>query len=122
MKVLIADDDPDQLSVRSMLLRESGFETLEAVDPESALGAASAHEPRCAVIDLRIPTEQAGLKLLQALKTRFPSMHVFVLTGQDFKSRPEPPELRWADQVFQKGSTTGRLVHTLKAVERSNIG
>ena len=32
MRVLLADDDRDQLSLRSMLVARSGFDTLEAME------------------------------------------------------------------------------------------
>ncbi len=58
----MAEDDADQLFVRSMLLRQNGFEAIEAADIDSAMQKAFLHKPECAIIDLRLPTEEAGLE------------------------------------------------------------
>ncbi len=83
MKILLADDDEDQLSLRGMLLRRSGFETIEATDLPSAIRLASAEKPECAVVDLRFPTDEIGFELVRELKKLDSSMHVFLLTGGD---------------------------------------
>ncbi len=68
MKVLIADDDREQLSLRGMLLRQNGIETIEAGDEVSAVELAMSQHPDCAIIDLRLPTEELGLRLIRELK------------------------------------------------------
>jgi DNA-binding NtrC family response regulator len=103
MKVLVADDDRDQLSVRCMLLARSGFETLPAADAATAIELAAAHKPRCAVVDLRLPTEERGLRLILDLKTLDPSMHVFVLTGGDGRRLARASERTLIDAVLAKG-------------------
>jgi CheY-like chemotaxis protein len=116
MKVLLADDDRDQLSVRSMLLARSGFETLSAADPATAVELAAAHKPNCAVIDLRLPTPERGLRLVHDLKALDPRMHVFVLTGGNPRALAQAPERPLIDAVLTKGSATALLIEKLKAL------
>ena len=71
MRVLLADDDPDQLSLRCMLLERSGFEAMGAGDYVSAVELAAIQKPECAVVDLRLPTEELGLRLVESAVTRF---------------------------------------------------
>jgi CheY-like chemotaxis protein len=96
MKVLVADDDPDQLSLRSMLLERSGFQTMGAADPVSAAELAASQKPECAVIDLRLPTEERGLWLISELKTRPCDPHYRFNRGQ-------PRELRTANGCKSSG-------------------
>ncbi len=119
MKVLLADDDRDQLTVRSMLLARSGFETLEATDRNAAVEIAAAEKPQCAVIDLRFPTEEIGLRLIRELKGIDSNMHVFVLTGGDPERFARRPERKLVDQVIIKGSAASRLLQELRSLAAS---
>ena len=110
MKVLLADDDQDQLHLRGMLLAKSGFEIIEALDSASALRAAAAQRPECAVVDLRFPTQALGLGLIRALKEMDAAMRVIVLTGADPSKFNGLPEKRLVDEVLVKG---GPLTHLL---------
>ena len=118
MKVLVADDDRDQLSLRCMLLAQSGFDTLPAADAAAATELAAAHKPRCAVVDLRFPTQERGLQLIHDLKILDPSMHVFVLTGGDGGRLAQAPERTLIDAVLTKGSASAVLIEKLRTVCR----
>ncbi len=116
MKVLIAEDNEDQLALRGMLLRQSGLETIEATDAASALRLAADHKPHCAVIDLRLPTEELGLRLIRQLKTLDESIHVLVLTGADPSRLARRPEKNLVDDIVVKGSSSAYLVERVKAL------
>jgi len=116
MKVLVADDDPDQLSIRCMLLSQSGFEALPAETAARAMHVAATHRPACAVLDLRLPTRERGLQLIHDLKTLEPALHIFVLTGADSRLLSHAPESRLIDAVVTKGSGTATLLQKLRAV------
>jgi two-component system, response regulator RegA len=116
MKVLIAEDDPDQLGLRCMLLARSGFETLSAADAATATKLAAAHKPQCAVVDLRIPTSERGLQLIHDLKALDPGMHVFVLTGGNERGLAQAPERKLIDAILTKGSATAVLIQKLRMV------
>ena len=115
MKVLVVDDDPDQLLLRGMLLRQSGFETAEATDILSAMEMAAEYKPQIAVLDLRLPTEEMGLSLIRQLKTLDPAMKLFVLTGADPARFARHAERQLVDEVLLKGSS-GQLTRKLRAV------
>jgi uncharacterized protein (TIGR00251 family) len=120
MKVLLADDDPDQLELRCLLLQRSGFETIAATDQAQALRTASDESPECAVVDLCFPTEQAGLSLIRGLKDLNAAIHVFVLTGFDPKRLDRFPEKNLVSGVVTKGSgASASLVKLLNALLRS---
>jgi uncharacterized protein (TIGR00251 family) len=116
MKVLIAEDDVDQLELRSLVLSRSGFETIEASDGPAAVQAAKMGKPECAVIDLRLPTEELGLWLVRALKELNEAIRVFVLTGADPARLNSLPEKRLIEEVIQKGSPINYLLEKLRAL------
>lgn len=116
MKVLAVEDEPDQLAVRCMLFEASGFEAVPAGDAQSAIRLAIKHQPQCAVVDLRLPTEEIGLRLIRELKGLNPSMHVIVLTGMNAERISGRPEAQLIDVMLVKGTPATELIKALKAV------
>ena len=114
MKVLLAEDDLDQLAVRCMLLERSGFAALGASDDVSALSLAKIEKPECAVVDLRLPTEERGLRLICALKEIDPLIRIIVLTGSNAEHVVQRPEAKLVDEIVVKGASSARLVEKLK--------
>ena len=115
MKVLVVEDDADQLAVRCMLLENSGFETVAAAEALSAIKLAIEHQPQCAVVDLRLPTEEIGLRLIRELKGLNPSMQMVVLTGMNSERVKRRPEADLMDQILAKGTSAASLIQVLKA-------
>jgi CheY-like chemotaxis protein len=124
MKVLLADDDRDQLTLRSLLLERSGFETLRALDSASAAELAETEKPECAVVDLRLPTEELGLKLICDLKRLNPAIHIVVITGGNPERLAQQPASNLIDEVVVKGAPSALLIEKLRsiALELSSSG
>jgi two-component system phosphate regulon response regulator PhoB len=116
MKVLVAEDDQDQLSIRSMLLRQNGFDPLEAADYPSAVRVARSQKPECALIDLRLPTEELGFRLVRELKRLNSAIHVVLLTGGNFGQLSQRSEKDLVDDIVVKGSSSADLIKKLKSV------
>ena len=120
MRILIADDDQDQLELRSLLFSESGYETIAVTTSAAALREAKAQRPQCAVVDLKLPTEELGLGLIRALKELDAAMHVFVLTGSDPRRMNAMPEKKLVEEVIVKGSSTAYLMKKLGELASSS--
>lgn len=118
LKVLVVDDDPDQLLLRGLLIQQAGFEVVEAQNAGKALEAMAAHRPHCAVLDLCLPTEGAGLQLIADLKRRYPGLHIFVLTGNRPKLLESAPERALIDGVLLKGNSSKELMDRLRGLRQ----
>jgi len=118
VKVLLVDDDPDQLAIRAMLLAQSGFQTISAADAGAALAAAVAQKPACALIDLRLPTEADGLRLIRTLKETDPAILLIVLTGGNPAKLKLCPESKLIEEVIVKGGSSAYLVGRLRSLAR----
>jgi DNA-binding NtrC family response regulator len=116
MKVLVADDDPDQLSLLSMLLGRSGFEPIGARDSVAAAELATARKPECAVVDLRLPTEERGLWLITELKRLDPAIHIIVLTGGNPERLARKTAASLIEEIIVKGAAFGPLIRKLKSL------
>ena len=114
MKVLLVDDDQDQITIRSLLLERHGFVTAFAGDRVSALQLAEAQKPHCAIVDLRLPTEEAGLRLIRELKELDANIRIIVLTGANPRCLDTQPEARLVDRVLLKPSSSALLIEHLK--------
>jgi two-component system, OmpR family, response regulator len=114
MRVLIADDDEDQLLVRKMLLDQLGFTTLTGSDQKSALKAAKSDPPACAVLDFLLPDAESGLGLIRELKRLYPEIRIVVLTGKGPQHLNRLPERALIDEVIDKGTPASYLVDRLR--------
>lgn len=116
MRVLVVDDDPDQVIIRCMVLAHHGFETRRASDPEAALRAARDDGPDIAIVDLGLPSERDGLELIRELQAAHPELSVIVLTGSNVTRVRKKPELQGVADVVEKGGSCGALLNSLKRV------
>jgi CheY-like chemotaxis protein len=119
MKILVADDDQDQLALRCMLLSHCGFDPIGVADADSAVELAAEHKPECALLDLRLPTAELGLRLVRDLKRLDPAMHLLVLTGADARWLAKAPENRLIDGIVTKGSSSADLIQRLNELANS---
>lgn len=118
MRILLADDDRDQLVIRQMLLAKAGFDALVASDAASALSIALKERPDCAIVDLRLPTQDAGLELIRKLKDLDRELYILVLTGSKSVALDSTPERSLIGGVIEKGSPSAGLIQKLKEIEK----
>lgn len=116
MRVLVVDDDLDQVIVRCMVLSHHGFETKRASDPQSALQAAREDVPDVVIMDLGLPEERDGLALISDLKQVHPELRVIVLTGSTIQRLRDRPELQDVEALMEKGTSCKALLHSLDRI------
>ena len=114
MKILVVDDDSDQLTIRCLLLERNGFITVQAGDAASALARARCDKPDCAVLDVRLPDEGSGLGLIRDLKLALPSTRIIVFTGLPARRLADKQEITLVDQVIEKKAGPAALIRVLK--------
>lgn len=119
MKVLVVDDDPDQLALRCLLLEQSGFTTVQAGDSASAVALARRDKPDCAVLDLRLPDERSGLCLIRDLKEALPIMKIILFTGLPVRRLADKQELAFVHQALEKKAGPRALIRALKDLPMS---
>ncbi len=85
-RVLLVEDDPGQLEAREMLFQAAGHDVRTAATPEQARAIARDWMPGFVVTDLRLPTVEDGLSLIEELGS---AVKVIVLTGSRLDRPPE---------------------------------
>ena len=118
-RVLIADDDPDILTVVQVNFELEGFEVETAVDGEDALQKATANPPHVIVLDIMMP-RMDGLTALHRLRSQASTgnIPIILLTARGLpEDRVRGLELG-ADDYITKPFDINELVARIRAVVR----
>jgi CheY-like chemotaxis protein len=83
MRILIVDDEKDQVKALDLSLRSHGYETKTAESAEKALALLDRQKERVDLVitDFVMPGMN-GLQLLRKIKTTYPSLPVVVMSAK----------------------------------------
>jgi CheY-like chemotaxis protein len=89
--VLVVEDDAMiRMDVVSMI-EDAGFDVLEAVDADEAIGILESRSDITVVFtDIEMPGSMNGLKLAFAVRDRWPPVAIIIASG---RIRPQPDEM-----------------------------
>jgi CheY-like chemotaxis protein len=108
-RILLVDDDPDQLEVRRMLFQQAGHEVYTAVDAGTALDVLDRAAPQLVITDLRLPKVEDGVALIRAMRQRATAVRIVVLSGW-VSDIEQLPEASLVDAIVGKPARTDRLL------------
>jgi CheY-like chemotaxis protein len=108
--ILIADDDPDYLSLTVFSLEKAGYKTLAVESQAEAESVIEKFKPHLAIFDLMMESDDSGFILCYKMKKRYPEVPVILATavsretGFSFSidSQLEKSWIR-ADRYLEKG-------------------
>ena len=114
--VLVADDDPDILSLIALRLERSGFETVLARDGEQALAAAHERKPDIALLDVSMP-KLDGYEVTARLRDNPATRHmpVILLTARVQEADMARGVEAGADDYVKKPFSTEELRERIQA-------
>ncbi len=108
-RVLLVDDDPDQLEMRRMLFQQAGHEVYTAMDAGTALELFGRAAPQLVVTDLCLPKAEDGLALIRAMRQRASGVRIVVLSGWT-ADLEHLPETGLVDAIIGKPARTSGLL------------
>ncbi|HET9739048.1 MAG TPA: response regulator transcription factor [Solirubrobacteraceae bacterium] len=113
--VLIADEEESSRTLLAAVLRNAGYESLEAESGDEALELARTIPPAAAILEIPLPG-LSGYELCTALKVEFgPDLPVIFLTGSRTESYDRVAGLLLgADDYLTKPYVTGELLVRLR--------
>jgi len=79
-RILVVDDEKEQVRLLSKMLLNQGWEVDSAYDGTSALAKVKSQHFDIVLMDIRMP-ERDGLSMLQPLQEQDPNLTVILLTG-----------------------------------------
>jgi CheY-like chemotaxis protein len=111
-RILVVEDNPQQLSVRCLLLELSGHEVFPAASASEAKRILTERAPEVVVMDLCLPKAEDGLALLRAgAQQPFP-VRMVVLSGWP-EDLYEKPEAALASHILVKPVATRILLEAV---------
>jgi two-component system KDP operon response regulator KdpE len=120
-RVLVVDDEPQILRALRIILRDAGFEVLQAATVEEALDLAAMRPPSAAIIDLVLP-DGDGIELTRSLRT-WSKMPILVLSAVGEEDEKVRALEAGADDYVTKPFGPRELVARLQAaLRRSDPG
>ena len=101
--ILVADDDPEILSLLSIRLTRAGYKVLEAGDGEQALARVRESYPELIVLDVMMPGKN-GWEVAKELRhdARFKDIGIIMLTAIGEKINEMTSPLYGADEYIDK--------------------
>ena len=118
-RVFIIDDDEHVRETVGLVLRQAGYEVLEAVDGEEAIAVIESYPTsfsiQVIICDIHLPTV-SGYDLISFIREKLPTVPVIVLTGY--------PDVQGAAALFKQGVVDylikpGRAETLLDSVRRA---
>jgi CheY-like chemotaxis protein len=85
-RILLVDDDADQVATLALLLRASGHRVETATSPTYALTLAAEFSAEVVFLDIGMPVMN-GYEVLARLKRKFPRARFYAITGRADETR-----------------------------------
>jgi len=115
-RVLVCDDEPQILRALRVVLREAGFEAIEATSAEEALDRAAVRPPDAAILDLVLP-DGDGIEVCRRLR-QWTDMPIVVLSAVGEEDEKVRALEAGADDYVTKPFGARELVARLEAALR----
>jgi CheY-like chemotaxis protein len=103
-RILVADDDADQVTLHHALLTAYGHQVFTALSAAEALQHVGQCSPDLVVVDLRMPCAADGMGLIRAIRESGYLAHIILLSGWPDEIYGTP-EQEMVSRIVLKGST-----------------
>lgn len=119
LRILLVDDDPEQLSVLSKYLGDEGYRVMTASNGTEAISVDLAQAPQMIITDWEMPGID-GLELCRRLRTQEGAglVYILVLTGHSDKIQAVEALNAGADEFLSKPYTRDELLARVRAGQR----
>ena len=119
VKILIADDEPNQLELLSYNLTQAGFDVAQAHDGQAAMTMIEDWQPDLAVLDWMMP-HLSGIELCRMLRSRADTklLPIIILSARGEEGDRTLGLDTGADDYMSKPFSPRELVSRVKALLR----
>ena len=120
-RLLVVDDDVQQLAIRKLLLEAAGHEVTVADSAPEACRLLAELRPDVLLMDLRLPKLKDGLSLIQCVRQHQPPARIIVLSGWT-EDLCDLPEEKLVSRVLGKPIRNERLLEAIRRVMLAAAG
>jgi len=121
VKILIVDDETEQLDILSSFFDEKGFNVKTADSGEAALTVLKSFTPLIVISDVKM-RKISGVDLLKVIKEKYKNIEVVLITAHgDVKIAVEAIKLGATDFIIKPVNLKNLEQIVLNAIERSSI-
>jgi CheY-like chemotaxis protein len=113
-RLLVADDDAQQLGIRKLLLEAAGHEVAVAANAPEARRMLEELRPDVLVMDLRLPKLKDGLSLIRCVTEHGLAARIIVLSGWT-EELCDLPEEQLVSRVLGKPIRNEHLLEAINA-------
>ncbi|HVN07169.1 MAG TPA: response regulator [Bryobacteraceae bacterium] len=113
-RLLLADDDTQQLAIRKLLLEAAGHEVTTAEDAPEARRLLADLLPEVLVMDLRLPKLKDGLNLIRCVDEQRLAVKIIVVSGW-IEELSDLPEEKLVASVIGKPFRNDLLLEAISA-------
>lgn len=116
-KILVVDDEPDVISLLTLMLESEGYDVITAADGQSALEKARTENPDLVILDIMLPRLN-GYKVARMLKFDENYSHVpIIMLTSKVQERDRLMGLEMgADDYIDKPFDTAMLLSVVKKI------
>jgi DNA-binding response OmpR family regulator len=97
-RILVVEDDEHVRKTVGLVLKQGGYDVLEAADGEQAVAAVESQTPQgsihAVICDVGLPV-MSGKDVIAFLRAKLPAVPIIVMTGQ--------PDVQGAASLFKQG-------------------
>lgn len=116
MKILVVDDDENNLLLTKLELRDESWQVITASNGEESMGLFESEKPDMVIVDVMMPGID-GLTLLKNMKVIRPEIPIAIFTGYDRTALTVPDE---ADAFMIKSSSYKKLKEFVRKYARES--
>lgn len=117
-KILLVDDDPDDISLLEAILSNYGYQVITAIDKREGLEKLNIHLPDLVILDVMMDEEHEGFDMSREIKKTVPELPVIALIELSSMAKFEPPATNheWlpVDKFIEKPVHPDYLLATIK--------
>ena len=116
-KILLVEDEPDQIAMLKVRLEANGYEFMSAMDGEEGLKKVNEEKPDLVLLDIIMP-KMDGIEVCKRLKkdSNTKSIPVIVITAAGIKDAEQKSREVGADDYIKKPYDAADLVLKIKAL------
>jgi len=121
MRILVVDDEQVVLNSCKRVLEADGFEVCLVPSVEKALEAMKREGFGLLLIDVKMP-ERDGIYLMEAVKRKWPTIPIIVMSGYDTRGTIEEAAKMGAATFIAKPFTPDELLEAFRQVIKKEEG